>query len=219
VLNHIENRTLLYRELGIMELDDCGIWLDKPINAAEWLTEDECPVPPAVPQEWMKEAGVSGTDLEDFANRQAEANGSKNAADGAESSGTRQDSGQDENSNGAGAPADEAETVEPERIESPRELEATKTPARHAVRGRPSSARVSDTAPEQRLSQLALKTAERENEARQPASRLLGSHETASVDSARIDEPAKKADAPDFNVPSQPRHGAGPVKSGPALRR
>ncbi len=58
VLNHFENRMILYRELGIMELDNCGIWIDRPINEAEWLDEEQCPLPPEVPLEWMADAGV-----------------------------------------------------------------------------------------------------------------------------------------------------------------
>jgi hypothetical protein len=80
IFNHYENRMLLYRELGIMELDDCGIWIDKPINAADWLTEDQCPLPPTVPAEWMKEAGVAPEDIEAHAARQVEAGDSGMAA-------------------------------------------------------------------------------------------------------------------------------------------
>ncbi len=58
VLNYYSTRMLLYRNLGIMELDDCGMWIDKPLEDAEWLTEDECPLPPSVPVEWMEEADV-----------------------------------------------------------------------------------------------------------------------------------------------------------------
>ena len=58
VLNHLENRILLYRELGIMELDDCGMWIDRPINEADWLSEQECPMPPPVPTEWLRDAGI-----------------------------------------------------------------------------------------------------------------------------------------------------------------
>ena len=80
VLNHYENRMLLYRELGIMELDDCGMWIDKPINEADWLTEEECPMPPVVPSEWMQDAGVDlramhegpTEELDDPADREAE---------------------------------------------------------------------------------------------------------------------------------------------------
>jgi hypothetical protein len=66
VLNHYENRMLLYRELGIMELDDCGMWVDKPLNEADWLTEDDCPMPADVPTEWMQEAGVTQQDVEEY---------------------------------------------------------------------------------------------------------------------------------------------------------
>ncbi len=58
VLNHLENRMLLYRELGIMELDDCGMWIDRPINDSDWLSAQECPMPPPVPDEWLRDAGI-----------------------------------------------------------------------------------------------------------------------------------------------------------------
>jgi hypothetical protein len=80
ILNHYENRMMLYRELGIMELDDCGIWIDKPIEESDWLTEDQCPVPPAVPQAWLDEAGVDAEDVERYAAQQA-AEGNLNPAD------------------------------------------------------------------------------------------------------------------------------------------
>ncbi|MBI3837788.1 MAG: TolC family protein [Planctomycetia bacterium] len=66
VLNHLENRILLYRELGIMELDDCGMWIDKPLNEADWLTAEQCPLPPPVPVEWMQDAGVDPTEVQDY---------------------------------------------------------------------------------------------------------------------------------------------------------
>ena len=65
VLNHLENRMILYRELGIMELDNCGMWIDKPLNEADWLTEEESPMPPGVPVEWMHEAGVELKDIQE----------------------------------------------------------------------------------------------------------------------------------------------------------
>ncbi len=66
VLNHYENRMLLYRELGIMELDDCGMWIDKPIKVSDWLTEDECPDPPALPDAWLTEMGIDPGDFRDI---------------------------------------------------------------------------------------------------------------------------------------------------------
>lgn len=65
VLNHYETRMLLYRELGIMELDDCGMWIDKPIEDADWLTEDDCPLPPSLPNEWLEDAGVGLKEMHD----------------------------------------------------------------------------------------------------------------------------------------------------------
>ena len=67
VLNHLENRMLLYRELGTMELDNCGMWIDRPIEDADWLTEAECPMPPAVPVEWLKDAGIDPSELNEIA--------------------------------------------------------------------------------------------------------------------------------------------------------
>ena len=45
-----------------MELDDCGMWIDRPIDEADWLTEEECPMPPAVPAEWLEDAGIDARD-------------------------------------------------------------------------------------------------------------------------------------------------------------
>ncbi len=66
VLNYYEARMLLYRNLGIMELDDCGMWIERPIEDAEALTEGECPLPPGVPGEWLEEAGVESREIEAF---------------------------------------------------------------------------------------------------------------------------------------------------------
>jgi len=65
VLNYYENRMLLYRELGIMELDDCGMWIDKPIEDSAYLTDEQSPMPPTVPVEWLEEAGVTAHEMMD----------------------------------------------------------------------------------------------------------------------------------------------------------
>ncbi|MGD9723110.1 MAG: hypothetical protein AB7O59_16935 [Pirellulales bacterium] len=222
VLNHYENRTLLYRELGIMELDDCGIWIDKPINAAEWLTEEECPMPPAVPAEWMKEAGVNGTDLEEFATRQAEAEEAKagapqtdkNAPEGVEAGAT------DEAAAGEAAAETEADASSPEPVEPPRELNMSQDRARReAARRRPTSAQEAAVAPEHRLSRLAMKTAEREKESRQPVSRLLIADQAALDATHTTVESFEDAQVSDMPLPTQPRHSAAPARSKPALRR
>jgi hypothetical protein len=53
-LNHYAGRMLLMRELGLMQLDDRGIWIDVPLDqalatAAQCGAED---LPPDVPQSW-----------------------------------------------------------------------------------------------------------------------------------------------------------------------
>ena len=84
ILNHYENRMLLYRELGIMELNNCGIWIDRPIEESEWLTDAECPLPPNVPREWMEEAGVDASDLKRYAEEQAKTRNAPQAGSGPE---------------------------------------------------------------------------------------------------------------------------------------
>lgn len=58
VLNYYQTRMLLYRNLGILELDNCGMWIDRPIEEADWLTEDQCPLPPNVPIDWLEDAEI-----------------------------------------------------------------------------------------------------------------------------------------------------------------
>lgn len=54
-LNHYATRMVLMRELGLMELDERGIWIDVPL--ADALARAEMnpvePLPPAVPKEWL----------------------------------------------------------------------------------------------------------------------------------------------------------------------
>jgi hypothetical protein len=55
-LNHYATRMILMRELGLMELDDQGIWIDVPLEEA-LLRVEECfiePLPPSIPQEWFE---------------------------------------------------------------------------------------------------------------------------------------------------------------------
>jgi hypothetical protein len=54
-LNHYATRMVLMRELGLMQLDDRGIWVDVPLDEALERVE-ECviePLPPAVPKQWL----------------------------------------------------------------------------------------------------------------------------------------------------------------------
>jgi hypothetical protein len=62
-LNHYATRMVLMRELGILELDDNGLWIDRPIHVAEWVEEDPCPPPPPVPNEWLEAGGITSEQL------------------------------------------------------------------------------------------------------------------------------------------------------------
>ncbi len=59
-LNHYETRMMLYRDLGIMELDDEGMWIDRPLNESDWLEEELCPLPPPIPNHWLHEVDIEG---------------------------------------------------------------------------------------------------------------------------------------------------------------
>jgi hypothetical protein len=52
-INYYATRIALAQQLGVMELDDDGIWIDKPFSEAERCAADELPLPPPVPQEWL----------------------------------------------------------------------------------------------------------------------------------------------------------------------
>ena len=58
-ISYEANVMRLYRELGIMQLDDNGLWIRTPIFAAERATPGQAPLPPPVPQEWMDAAGAA----------------------------------------------------------------------------------------------------------------------------------------------------------------
>lgn len=55
-LNYYATRMQLMRELGLMQLDEEGRWIDTPLTPAERLPPDEAGPPPAVPQEWLDAA-------------------------------------------------------------------------------------------------------------------------------------------------------------------
>lgn len=58
-LNYYAARMLLYRELGIMQLDSEGLWIDQPFRVEDWLPADplDCQLPPEIPLEWINAAG------------------------------------------------------------------------------------------------------------------------------------------------------------------
>jgi hypothetical protein len=44
----------LYRELGLMQLDQNGLWIETPIFAAERASAEDEPLPPPVPADWLE---------------------------------------------------------------------------------------------------------------------------------------------------------------------
>ena len=53
-VNYYATRAALAQQLGVMELTDDGMWLDQPFTCAERATEADMPLPPAVPEEWLR---------------------------------------------------------------------------------------------------------------------------------------------------------------------
>lgn len=54
-LNHYASRMILVRELGLMQLDDNNLWIDRPLDEL-LATAEMCPpeeLPPDVPQSWF----------------------------------------------------------------------------------------------------------------------------------------------------------------------
>ena len=51
-LNYYAGRMTLMRELGILQLDERGLWIDTPIELAVRMSPEECPLPPDVPAQW-----------------------------------------------------------------------------------------------------------------------------------------------------------------------
>jgi hypothetical protein len=55
-LNYYATRMQLMRDLGIMQLDGEGRWIDIPLPAADSSQLEEVELPPAVPHKWLEEA-------------------------------------------------------------------------------------------------------------------------------------------------------------------
>ena len=52
-INYYATRASLAQQLGVMELDENGIWIEQPFAMAERSQDEEMPLPPPVPQEWL----------------------------------------------------------------------------------------------------------------------------------------------------------------------
>jgi outer membrane protein TolC len=53
-LNYHASRMRLSRELGIMQLDDQGRWIDEPLDEILESMPEEIPVPPPLPSQWLE---------------------------------------------------------------------------------------------------------------------------------------------------------------------
>lgn len=50
----------LIRDLGVMELDENGLWVQRPLDQYERMGADECLLPPAIPEQWFKDLDAAG---------------------------------------------------------------------------------------------------------------------------------------------------------------
>jgi hypothetical protein len=57
-LQYYSNRQALYIDLGIMRLDDRGIWIDEPLDANLAALEEMYPLPPELPVDWLRIGGL-----------------------------------------------------------------------------------------------------------------------------------------------------------------
>ncbi|HWB09440.1 MAG TPA: hypothetical protein VG826_09460 [Pirellulales bacterium] len=58
-LQHYDERVQLYQDLGIMRLDERGMWIDEPIDQSLAQLEQMYPLPPELPVDWLKDAGLT----------------------------------------------------------------------------------------------------------------------------------------------------------------
>jgi len=55
-LNYYTTRMTLMRELGIMQLDDQGRWIDDKFDVADYMCEEAMEELPEVPRSWIERA-------------------------------------------------------------------------------------------------------------------------------------------------------------------
>jgi hypothetical protein len=60
-LNYHATRMRLSRELGIMQLDEEGRWIDEPIDEILQQMPEEIAVPPPLPSQWLEALGPEPT--------------------------------------------------------------------------------------------------------------------------------------------------------------
>jgi hypothetical protein len=53
-VNYYATRASLAQQLGVMALDEDGLWIDQPFSLADRSLDEEVPLPPPVPPEWLE---------------------------------------------------------------------------------------------------------------------------------------------------------------------
>jgi hypothetical protein len=76
-LNHYETRAFVIRELGTMEINEEGQWVDHPIDESEWVEDELCPLPPPIPKKWLRELDMESEAEADALNAQVPGIGSR----------------------------------------------------------------------------------------------------------------------------------------------
>jgi hypothetical protein len=59
-LAYYASHMTLIRDLGVMQLDENGMWVAQPLDQFEKMGPDECLLPPAIPDQWFKDLDAAG---------------------------------------------------------------------------------------------------------------------------------------------------------------
>ena len=59
-LAYYASHMTLIRDLGVMQLDENGMWVAQPLDQFERMGPDECLLPPAIPDQWFKDLDAAG---------------------------------------------------------------------------------------------------------------------------------------------------------------
>lgn len=76
-LAYYASHMTLIRDLGVMQLDENGLWVALPLDQFERMRADECLLPPAIPEQWFKDldaAGATGGSAEGTSGSEATTN-------------------------------------------------------------------------------------------------------------------------------------------------
>lgn len=59
-LAYYASHMTLIRDLGVMQLDENGLWVAQPLDQFEKMRADECLLPPSIPDQWFKDLDAAG---------------------------------------------------------------------------------------------------------------------------------------------------------------